>query len=339
MSARTVRANWWIGVTQRSPSSTAAGSAGRIGGQRGPLLGVLGQGDDHAGEQVPGGLVAGDEQGHREGHQLAGGHRPTLDLRGHEGGHQVVAGSGGLRLGVGVEEGGQLRHGGDVLLGHVVHPVRGGDGGVGPAPEVLALTLRHPEELGDGQHGERSTEPVDDVDGLAGGQGGHQVDHQLPDAVLQGRHRPRREASVEDPAPLGVGRRVHVQDGAHDPPAVTQRVVDEDAVAVGEAVGAPTDLADVLVAADGAQAGGDRVHGRLGPEAGGQRVEVGPRAKARVTGVEGRDVHRSTHDGSAERTHPTNEVVEHRVVVEGHPGRLTGPFLEQADAGEDGGAA
>ena len=69
---------------------SGGGHADRVGLPDGPLVGVLGQGQDAVGDRVAGGLVAGGQQEDEERGELGVGERLAVDVGGDERGGQVV---------------------------------------------------------------------------------------------------------------------------------------------------------------------------------------------------------------------------------------------------------
>ena len=160
-------------------------------------------------------------------------------------------GSAAFALACGIEEHRQLAHRRGVLVAHVGHAVGGGDGGVGPAPEVRSVGVGDTQELGDGQDGQRRDR---------GGRRGRW-------ARRSGAASIRRTVSSRIRSSMGAtarGVNLRFSTRRHSPwlggsmcrmeptmgPPVPDRVVGQHATAVDEPLRDPADLPDVVVAAE-----------------------------------------------------------------------------------------
>jgi hypothetical protein len=258
----------------------------RVGGQPVPLLGVLEQGMEAAGDGVARGLVPRPDEQHEVAVQLLVGERDPIDGGVDEGRCEVVARA-PASLGDQVVE---------VLLVLTAEPTAGGSGrfavvGIGdrggrehqavcPSHDVGPVARRHADDPADRRQRHADRQRRHDVDrpvttvttvgsGLNGG-GNEARDErlrQLGQVGLQTGHRTAGEARHREHPEVGVVRAVeihHVQRLVGIPaPALrlthleivepgqpNVRVEPQDRPAVDEHVGSPLDLLDVVVAGD-----------------------------------------------------------------------------------------
>ena len=92
VSCTAVRRNEVTGVVHRSTSSTAVGSRRGSAARRSSCSGCCARATSAAGDRVPGGLVAGDEELHEEHAELVVGEDVAVLLVGRQHRHDVVAG-------------------------------------------------------------------------------------------------------------------------------------------------------------------------------------------------------------------------------------------------------
>ena len=233
----------------------------RGGDQRGvgrepiELVGMLGEGDERAGDGVPRGLVAGHEELDQEHAQLVVRQGLAVLLVGRQHRDDVVARLRPSGRGEGEELDGHLPEQGHAV---VLRPVGGaGDGGLRPAEEPLLVARGQPEQLGDELDGERDRQLGGDVhDRAALRLGGQRVEggtRALADEHLELAHDLVREPRSRQLAVAGVLRRVGVH---HRRRGVVgdADLVDEDPARRAEAGGIARRLAHVRVAGDGPEA-------------------------------------------------------------------------------------
>ena len=84
------RAMWVTGLVYRNISSTAMGSNDGIRAELGELIGMVDECQRAEGDQVAGGLVAGDQQQEREVEQVGIGEPFAVDLRRGQDAEKVV---------------------------------------------------------------------------------------------------------------------------------------------------------------------------------------------------------------------------------------------------------
>ena len=137
-------------LDRRDPAQALLHRSGEqrlVGGERGPLVGLLGEHLDATGEEAARGLVAGHEQRDAEHDQLVVGQRRTADLGIDERRHQVVA---RRRLPAAhevAEVGERARR--SAAMFSAVGWSRDLDHGVGPPAEVVAVAVGDAEQVGD----------------------------------------------------------------------------------------------------------------------------------------------------------------------------------------------
>ncbi len=252
-------------------------------------VGVAQQGEHPIGDQVDGGLMAGDQQQRQIAEHLGQGHRilvgPAL---GGQAGDHVVPGRAAALLDQTGEIGGELVPGvpdglpvGLLLLGRAGGRLEGGGHGVGPAVEALLVLRGDAEQTADHGHGEGVGEVLDQVDPVPPLEAVDEAGDDSGDLAAQ----------VVDP-PGGVRRAVR----PHDQPAqpvVVGRVEPDEArrqlgvVGAGEGSRPGGEMADVgadpgvVEQAVDLPVGADQVGAGLVPHHGGpaelgvQRVRVG----------------------------------------------------------------
>ena len=221
----------------------------RVGGQGGALVGVGEQPEHTPVDRGHGGLVAGEEQPRTEHGRLVRAHRRALVRGGEQQAQHVV---GGLRA-LGLDQPAHvLPQGEQPELGAVGVDEVGRV--VGPAAEVVAVGVGHPEQLGDDERGQREGHGLVQVDRR--GPGEHRVQQLVDDRLdprAQRGHPPggehRREQSAH-PHPIGVlGNRVVAGRAAEDRRAGHARGVRGVRVRAAETLIGEQRL-DVVVAGD-----------------------------------------------------------------------------------------
>ena len=206
-----MRQKAWIGVVQRRHSSTASGSSDGIGGQRGPLVRVLGQGQGPTGQEAAGGLVAGDHERQAEHLDLLGRERHVADLRGGQQGQQVVAGGREALAHVAVEEtANSMTLASTSALGLSLTSMVASDQRRRTAGSWSVM----PEEVGDDRHRDRRGDALHEVDVVIAPRAGRRRRgrDRGPHGGLHPGDGPRGELAVEQLAVVGVHRRVEVQE-------------------------------------------------------------------------------------------------------------------------------
>ena len=168
----------------------------------------------------------------------------------------------------------------------LARPVRRLDRRVRPAPELVAIVVVDPEQLGDHEHRERRRDRVDEVDLLTGL---HLGEHRAGDRahpIFEGGDRARCEPARHESAPRRVLRRVHVQDRALDVTTGAQRIVQQHAAPRTEPLGITTHRAHVVVARDGPRVRRVHAHRLVAAQARELVVVVGFGERADDFGIE-----------------------------------------------------
>ena len=230
--------NETTGVVQRSISSTADGTRVGGGGQAGPLAGMLGEGHQAPGEEVPRRFVPGHQELDEEHGQFGLAQLVAVDLGPGQLAQDVSAGTGPALDGQVDEEGDHLAlQPVAPLLGPVGGP---GDDGLGPLVEALPVLHRQAHDLADDLEGQGHRQLRHHVDGPVRLEALDQGPGPGPDGGLEGPDHRRLEARLHQPPVAGVDRRVGVHHGGRRLVGGAD-LVDQDAPAGAEGLVVETD--------------------------------------------------------------------------------------------------